>query len=88
MRDQAEGLLDDGQEAVGVAHEVVGLALGDRSGRTGLSRRALSVADTVVTIPMAHGVDSLNVASAAAVALYALRVPPTAGEIQSFGADA
>ena len=41
----------------------------------GLSRRALAVADTVVTIPMAHGVDSLNVASAAAVALYALRVP-------------
>ncbi|WP_243062957.1 RNA methyltransferase [Humibacter sp. RRB41] len=40
----------------------------------GLSRRALAVADTVVTIPMAHGVDSLNVASAAAVALYALRV--------------
>ncbi|NNC10477.1 RNA methyltransferase [Planctomonas sp. JC2975] len=43
----------------------------------GLSRRALSAADTVVTIPMAHGVDSLNVASAAAVALYALRVPAT-----------
>ncbi|MHA7986428.1 TrmH family RNA methyltransferase [Rathayibacter sp. CAU 1779] len=41
----------------------------------GLSRRALSAADTVVTIPMAHGVDSLNVASAAAVALYALRIP-------------
>lgn len=54
----------------------------------GLSRRALSVADTVVTIPMAHGIDSLNVASAAAVALYALRVPPTAGEMQPFGADA
>jgi tRNA G18 (ribose-2'-O)-methylase SpoU len=42
----------------------------------GLSRRALSVADTVVTIPMAHGVDSLNVAAAAAVALYALQVRP------------
>jgi tRNA G18 (ribose-2'-O)-methylase SpoU len=27
-----------------------------------------------VTIPMLHGVDSLNVASASAVALYALRV--------------
>ncbi|MEB0285067.1 MULTISPECIES: RNA methyltransferase [unclassified Cryobacterium] len=39
----------------------------------GLSRQALSVADTVVTIPMLHGVDSLNVASASAVALYALR---------------
>lgn len=39
----------------------------------GLSRRALAAADTVVTIPMAGGVDSLNVAAAAAVALWALR---------------
>jgi len=39
----------------------------------GLSRRALAAADTVVTIPMTGGVDSLNVASAAAVALWALR---------------
>jgi tRNA G18 (ribose-2'-O)-methylase SpoU len=39
----------------------------------GLSTAALSAADTVVTIPMMHGVDSLNVASASAVALYALR---------------
>lgn len=39
----------------------------------GLSRRALATADTVVTIPMLHGVDSLNVASASAVALWALR---------------
>lgn len=40
----------------------------------GLSRDALENADTIVTIPMLHGVDSLNVASASAVALYALRV--------------
>lgn len=40
----------------------------------GLSHRALVAADTVVTIPMLHGVDSLNVASASAVALWALRV--------------
>lgn len=40
----------------------------------GLSRGALRAADTVVTIPMLHGVDSLNVASASAVALWALRV--------------
>lgn len=39
----------------------------------GLSRRALAAADTVVTIPMAGGVDSLNVAAASAVALWALR---------------
>lgn len=41
----------------------------------GLSDRALAAADVVVTIPMAHGVDSLNVAAAAAVALYALGEP-------------
>ncbi|KQM83448.1 RNA methyltransferase [Agromyces sp. Leaf222] len=38
----------------------------------GLSRTALDAADEVVRIPMAHGVDSLNVAAAAAVVLYAL----------------
>lgn len=38
----------------------------------GLSRQALEACDSVVTIPMLHGVDSLNVASASAVALYAL----------------
>ncbi len=41
----------------------------------GLSRAALEAADTVVTIPMMRGVDSLNVASASAVALYALVRP-------------
>ena len=39
---------------------------------TGLSAAALDAADLRVRIPMAHGVDSLNVATAAAVALYAL----------------
>ncbi|MDQ0648253.1 tRNA G18 (ribose-2'-O)-methylase SpoU [Microbacterium natoriense] len=38
----------------------------------GLSGAALASADSVVTIPMTGGVDSLNVASAAAVALWAL----------------
>ena len=41
----------------------------------GLSRAALQAADTVVTIPMAGGVDSLNVAAASAVALWELRRP-------------
>ncbi len=41
----------------------------------GLSRTALAAADHVVTIPMQGGVDSLNVASATAVALWALRTP-------------
>jgi tRNA G18 (ribose-2'-O)-methylase SpoU len=40
----------------------------------GLSRDAVAHADVVVTIPMLRGVDSLNVASASAVALWALRV--------------
>lgn len=39
----------------------------------GLSQRVLTGADLVVTIPMAAGVDSLNVAAASAVACYALR---------------
>lgn len=38
----------------------------------GLSRAALATADQVVTIPMAGGVDSLNVAAASAVAVWAL----------------
>jgi tRNA G18 (ribose-2'-O)-methylase SpoU len=38
----------------------------------GLSAEALAVADHRVRIPMAAGVDSLNVAAAAAVAFYAL----------------
>lgn len=51
--------------------ERIALVLGTEG--DGLSRAALAAADTVVTIPMAHGVDSLNVAAASAVALHALR---------------
>ncbi|CAM3007037.1 RNA methyltransferase [Cutibacterium acnes] len=40
---------------------------------TGLSAHWISQADVVVRIPMAGGVDSLNVAAAAAVACYELR---------------
>lgn len=39
----------------------------------GLSREVITAADYVVRIPMAHGVDSLNVAAAAAVAFWELR---------------
>ena len=46
----------------------------------GLSTHALEAADRVVTIPMRHGVDSLNVAAAAAVVLYALAVDTERGE--------
>jgi tRNA G18 (ribose-2'-O)-methylase SpoU len=41
----------------------------------GLTGEATSVCDSAVRIPMAGGVDSLNVAAAAAVALWALRPP-------------
>ncbi|MEV5071727.1 RNA methyltransferase [Microbacterium sp. LMI12-1-1.1] len=51
--------------------ERVALMLGAEG--DGLSRSALQVADTVVTIPMTAGVDSLNVAAASAVALWELR---------------
>jgi tRNA G18 (ribose-2'-O)-methylase SpoU len=40
----------------------------------GLSRGAIEGADVTVTIPMAAGVDSLNVAAASAVAFWATRV--------------
>ena len=45
----------------------------------GLSSRTVAAVDQVVTIPMAGGVDSLNVAAAGAVAAWALRVPPGDG---------
>lgn len=48
----------------------VALLLGTEG--TGLSQRWLAAADLVVTIPMHAGIDSLNVAAAAAVACYAL----------------
>jgi tRNA G18 (ribose-2'-O)-methylase SpoU len=41
----------------------------------GLSRLAVKGADLVVKIPMSGGVDSLNMAAASAVALWALRAP-------------
>jgi tRNA G18 (ribose-2'-O)-methylase SpoU len=53
------------------APERVALLLGTEG--DGLSRAALSHADAAVTVPMEHGVDSLNVAAASAVALWALR---------------
>jgi tRNA G18 (ribose-2'-O)-methylase SpoU len=38
----------------------------------GLTSEAIGAADTVIRIPMAHGIDSLNVAAASAVALWVL----------------
>ncbi len=42
---------------------------------SGLSREVLSLADAVVRIPMALGVDSLNVAAAASIALWRFAPP-------------
>ncbi|MFP7834104.1 TrmH family RNA methyltransferase [Marisediminicola sp. LYQ134] len=52
------------------APERVALVLGAEG--DGLTPEALDAADTIVRIPMAHGIDSLNVAATAAVAMYAL----------------
>lgn len=52
-------------------HERIALVMGTEGG--GLTQGALAAADAVVTIPMLGGVDSLNVAAASAVAVWALR---------------
>jgi tRNA G18 (ribose-2'-O)-methylase SpoU len=57
--------------SAGLAGERVALLLGAEG--PGLTDEALGAADVRVRIPMAAGVDSLNVATAAAVAFYGLR---------------
>ncbi|TFD00980.1 RNA methyltransferase [Cryobacterium sinapicolor] len=54
----------------GHAHERLALLLGAEG--EGLTPDALAASDTVVQIPMKHGIDSLNVAAASAVAMWAL----------------
>ena len=61
--------LDDPQLAAEEKLAVVMGAEGD-----GLSPKTIADSDYVVKIPMAHGVDSLNVAAASAVAFWQLRV--------------
>jgi len=67
LRDDAEDL----QDFVRDVPERLALLFGTEG--EGLTRRALASATRCVTIPMEHGVDSLNVATAAAVALWAVR---------------
>jgi len=57
--------------AVAAADSRLALVLGTEG--DGLSRGAVAAADVVVRIPMAGGVDSLNVAAASAVAFWATR---------------
>lgn len=52
-------------------HERIALIFGAEG--PGVSRQALAASHQTVTIPMDHGVDSLNVATAAAITLWALR---------------
>ena len=59
--------------AAGLAGERVALLLGAEG--PGLSADALAAADLLVRIPMASGVDSLNVATAAAVAFHTVAAP-------------
>ena len=61
--------LDDPRLA---AEERLALIMGTEG--DGLPHSTITAADYVVRIPMAHGVDSLNVAAASAVAFWELRV--------------
>ena len=58
------------QEFAASAPEKIAVVMGSEG--DGLGWRALAAADVKVEIPMLNGVDSLNVAAASAVALYAL----------------
>jgi tRNA G18 (ribose-2'-O)-methylase SpoU len=64
----------DIREVARTAPRSTALLLG--SERAGLTDGALAAVDVRVRIPMHHGVDSLNVAAAAAIACYALGPPP------------
>jgi tRNA G18 (ribose-2'-O)-methylase SpoU len=69
----ALALTDDAVDLRGFAAAAparVALVLGAEG--DGLTDEAIAAADTVVRIPMAHGIDSLNVAATAAVAMWAL----------------
>lgn len=60
----------DLREFAASAPDRVALVLGTEG--EGLTDDALAAADTIVKIPMAHGIDSLNVAATAAVAMWSL----------------
>jgi tRNA G18 (ribose-2'-O)-methylase SpoU len=60
------------QDWMSGSNQPVGVALLLGAEGSGLTERALAASDVVVPIPMADGVDSLNVATAAALAFHAL----------------
>lgn len=59
-------------EYVAEGHEKIAIIFGNEG--HGLSRETINAAQRVVKIPMAGGVDSLNVAAASAVVFYATRM--------------
>jgi tRNA G18 (ribose-2'-O)-methylase SpoU len=65
----ADGAVDL-REFAATAPDRVALVLGTEG--EGLTEEALAAADTIVKIPMEHGIDSLNVAATAAVAMWSL----------------
>ncbi len=70
----AFALREDAEDLANFVSDVPAkLALMFGSEGEGLSRRALASATRCVTIPMEHDVDSLNVSTAAALALWAVR---------------
>jgi tRNA G18 (ribose-2'-O)-methylase SpoU len=62
-------------DSFGAAPSPAGVALLLGAEGPGLSEAALEAADVVASIPMADGVDSLNVATAAAIAFHRLSSP-------------
>ena len=66
LADDAVSLKDFARDAP----DRVALVLGTEG--EGLTPEAIAAADSIVQIPMAHGIDSLNVAATAAVAMFAL----------------
>lgn len=70
----AFALRDDAQDLADFVRDVPDrLALLFGSEGPGLSRKALASSTRSIVIPMEHGVDSLNVSTAAALALWAVR---------------
>lgn len=74
LREDAEDLADFARDLP----ERLALMFGSEG--PGLTRRALASATRSVVIPMDHGIDSLNVSTAAAVALWAVRTADRRGE--------
>lgn len=74
FRTAAMALTDDSvsiEDAALAAEKKLAIVLGTEG--DGLSPRTVAACDYTVKIPMAHGVDSLNVAAASAVAFWQLR---------------